>query len=137
MMPRQMRREFAGAIYHVMNRGDRREEIFRNEDDRRMFLDTLSEACGKTGWQIHAYCLMRNHFQCELVHANQSTGRAIEIDLARRTASRLRTLPQREKQKITYIKLNIQTACPPRTAVPVNQGCCGRFFHSQHPDRPR
>jgi hypothetical protein len=30
-MPRQMRREFAGAIYHVMNRGDRREEIFRTE----------------------------------------------------------------------------------------------------------
>jgi len=61
-MPRQMRREFAGAIYHVMNRGDRREEIFRNERDRRMFLSTLTEACGKTQWQIHAYCLMRNHF---------------------------------------------------------------------------
>jgi len=61
-MPRQMRREFAGAIYHVMNRGDRREEIFRKERDYRMFLSTLSEACGKTDWQIHAYCLMRNHF---------------------------------------------------------------------------
>ncbi len=61
-MPRRMRREFAGAIYHVMNRGDRREEIFRNERDRRLFLSTLTEACGKTGWQIHAYCLMRNHF---------------------------------------------------------------------------
>jgi REP element-mobilizing transposase RayT len=61
-MPRQMRREFAGAIYHVMNRGDRREEIFRDEPDRRMFLATLTEACGKTEWQIHAYCLMRNHF---------------------------------------------------------------------------
>ena len=35
-MPRQMRREFAGAIYHVMNRGDRREEIFRTERDRRV-----------------------------------------------------------------------------------------------------
>ena len=33
-MPRQLRREFAGAIYHVMNRGDRREEIFRDEQDR-------------------------------------------------------------------------------------------------------
>src|ERR1017187_5561544 len=61
-MPRQMRREFAGAIYHVMNRGDRREEIFRNEGDRNLFLSTLTEACGKTGWQIHAYCLLRNHF---------------------------------------------------------------------------
>src|SRR6202790_3522504 len=39
--------------------------------------------------------------------------------------------------KLTYIKLNSQAACPPRAAVPVNQGCCGRFFHSQHPDRLR
>jgi REP element-mobilizing transposase RayT len=61
-----MRREFAGAIYHVMNRGDRREEIVRDERDRRMFLDTLTEACGKTQWQIHAYCLMRNHFHLVL-----------------------------------------------------------------------
>ncbi|HEU0038726.1 MAG TPA: hypothetical protein VFR76_05590, partial [Verrucomicrobiae bacterium] len=39
--------------------------------------------------------------------------------------------------KLTYIKLNIQTPCPPRSAVPVNQGCCGRLFHSQHLDRLR
>jgi REP element-mobilizing transposase RayT len=45
-----------------MNRGDRREEIFRDDQDRRRFLETLAEACGKTGWQVHAYCLMPNHF---------------------------------------------------------------------------
>lgn len=62
-MPRQIRREFAGAIYHVMNRGDRGgEDIFRSDGDRRMFLSTMTEACAKTGWQIHAYGLMRNHF---------------------------------------------------------------------------
>ncbi len=61
-MPRQIRREFAEAIYHVMNRGDRREAIFRQDNDRRLFLATLAEACAKTQWQIHAYCLMRNHF---------------------------------------------------------------------------
>jgi putative transposase len=65
-MPRQVRREFAGAIYHVMNRGDRREAIFRAAQDRRLFLDTLTEACRKTEWQIHAYCLMRNHFHLVL-----------------------------------------------------------------------
>jgi len=65
-MPRQLRREFAGAIYHVMNRGGRRERIFRDEEDRRMFLAALSEACGKTHWQIHAYCLMGNHFHLVL-----------------------------------------------------------------------
>ena len=44
-----------------MNRGNQRRNIFRDEADRRGFLTALGEACGKTGWQIHAYCLMRNH----------------------------------------------------------------------------
>src|SRR5271156_5371184 len=61
-MPRKLRMEYEGAIYHVMNRGNRREDIFRDEADRERFLAVLGEACGKTQWQIHAYCLMRNHF---------------------------------------------------------------------------
>ncbi len=61
-MPRQLRMEYPGAIYHVMNRGDRREDIFLDDGDRRRFLETLEEACAKTDWQVHAYCLMRNHF---------------------------------------------------------------------------
>src|SRR4051812_14021953 len=61
-MPRPLRVEYPGAIYHVMNRGDRRQDIFRDVHDRQRFLATLTEACGKTEWQIHAYCLMRNHF---------------------------------------------------------------------------
>jgi len=65
-MPRQLRREFAGAIYHVMSRGDRREKIYRTDQDRRLFLTALTEACGKTSWQIHAYCLMSNHFHLVL-----------------------------------------------------------------------
>ena len=45
-----------------MNRGDRREPIFLDEADRRRYLETLAEACAKTGWQVHAYVLMPNHF---------------------------------------------------------------------------
>lgn len=45
-----------------MNRGDRREDIFCDDHDRQTFLKTLGEACAKTAWQVHAYCLMRNHF---------------------------------------------------------------------------
>ena len=51
-----MRVEYPGAIYHVMSRGDRREDIFIDDVDRRDFLKTLAEACQKTGWQAHAYC---------------------------------------------------------------------------------
>ena len=45
-----------------MNRGDRRELIFMDDADRQRFVETLGEACAKTGWQIHAYVVMPNHF---------------------------------------------------------------------------
>lgn len=61
-LARKLRVEYPGAVYHVMNRGDRREPIFRDDADRQEFLRTLGEACGKTGWRIQALCLMSNHF---------------------------------------------------------------------------
>ena len=61
-MARKLRVQYAGAIYHVMNRGDRREPIFSDDQDRKRFLKTLGQACEKTCWQVHAYCLMNNHF---------------------------------------------------------------------------
>ena len=61
-MPRALRIEYEDAIYHVLNRGDRREPIFRDDVDRRRFLDTLGETCAKTDWRVHALCLMGNHF---------------------------------------------------------------------------
>jgi REP element-mobilizing transposase RayT len=69
-MPRQLRVQYPGAIYHVMDRGDRREDIFVDDVDRQDFLKTLAEACLKTGWQVHAYCLMRNHFHMVLETPN-------------------------------------------------------------------
>ena len=45
-----------------MNRGDRREAVFLDDQDRELFLDTLGEAGEKTDWQVHAWCLMSNHF---------------------------------------------------------------------------
>jgi REP element-mobilizing transposase RayT len=61
-MARKLRVQYPGAVYHVLNRGDRRERIFCDDHDHQRFWDTLGEACAKTGWQIHAYCLMPNHF---------------------------------------------------------------------------
>src|ERR1035437_10133803 len=61
-MPRQLRIEYAGAIYHVMNRGDRREPIFHDDLDHKRFVAALGEACTKMDWQGHADCLMNNHF---------------------------------------------------------------------------
>src|SRR5208283_4985061 len=61
-MPRKLRMEYPGAIYHVINRGDRREDIFRDDADRTRFLEALGEARAKAGWHVLAYCLMPNHF---------------------------------------------------------------------------
>lgn len=61
-MARKLRIEYPDAIYHVMSRGNRREVTFLDNQDRYSFLETLSAACQKTAWQIHAYCLMPNHF---------------------------------------------------------------------------
>ena len=74
-MPRQPRIEYPGAVYHVMNRGDRRENIFVDDVDRQDFVKTLAEACAKTGWQVHAWCLMPNHF-----HAVVETPNANLVD---------------------------------------------------------
>ncbi|HEY5910014.1 MAG TPA: transposase, partial [Verrucomicrobiae bacterium] len=65
-MPRRMRIQYPGATYHVMCRGDRREKIFLDDVDRQDFLKTLAEASQKTGWQVHAYCLMPNHYHAVL-----------------------------------------------------------------------
>ena len=61
-MPRQVRIEYEGAVYHVMCRGDRREDIFRDAGDREMMLATLAERVGRTGWKMHAWVWMRNHY---------------------------------------------------------------------------
>jgi len=52
-----LRVEYPGAVYHVMNRGDRREPIFKVKDDadRKRFVETLREACAKTSCRVHAY----------------------------------------------------------------------------------
>ena len=61
-MARKLRVQYPGSVYHLMNRGDRREPIFRDDADRDGFLATLGEVCLKTSWPAHAYCLMANLF---------------------------------------------------------------------------
>ncbi len=65
-------------MYHVMSRGNRRDDIFLDDVDRHDFIKTLAEACQKTGWQVHAYCLMRNHYHLvlETPNANLVAGMA-------------------------------------------------------------
>jgi len=65
-MPRSPRIQFEGAVYHVLARGNRREPIVLDDQDRCTFVDTLGEACAKTGWEIFGWTLMNNHYHLAL-----------------------------------------------------------------------
>ena len=61
-MARPLRIEFPGAVYHITSRGNERKAIFRNDQDRKMFLDTLTNVTLRDNWLCHAYCLMDNYY---------------------------------------------------------------------------
>ncbi|NOY86611.1 MAG: hypothetical protein GXP52_04855 [Deltaproteobacteria bacterium] len=61
-MPRKHRLEFPGAIYHINHRGNHQEYIYRDNDDRKLFLKLLKTTILRMNWICHAYCLMDNHY---------------------------------------------------------------------------
>jgi putative transposase len=61
-MPRTLRLEAEGGLYHVINRGNYRRDVFGAEKTKRAFLRCLEEACARTGWVVHAWCIMSNHY---------------------------------------------------------------------------
>ena len=65
-MPRPLRIEYPGAIYHVINRGNYRSWVFEEDGAKFSFEDCLFEACSRSGWALHAYCVMGNHFHLAL-----------------------------------------------------------------------
>jgi putative transposase len=75
-MSRPLRLEFAGALYHVTSRGDRREDIYCDDTDRGLWLDTLAHCCERFNWAIHAWCQMSNHYHLviETAEGNLSAG---------------------------------------------------------------
>jgi REP element-mobilizing transposase RayT len=75
-MVRPLRIEFPGALYHVTSRGDHREAIYRDDMDRRAWLETIQLVCARFHFVVHAYCLMPNHYHLllETEDANLSKG---------------------------------------------------------------
>jgi putative transposase len=61
-MPRALRHQYPGAVYHIMARGDGGKAIFENDEDRKAFLFRLGQVCESRGWRVHAWVLMGNHF---------------------------------------------------------------------------
>jgi len=65
-MARKLRLQYAGAFYHVINRGNYRADVFASDGAKDAFLECLGEACEKTGWKVHGYVVMRNHYHLAL-----------------------------------------------------------------------
>ena len=61
-MSRATRIEFEGACYHVMSRGVARMPTFRDDEDRRSFLEIVGDLVGRGALEVHAFCLMPNHY---------------------------------------------------------------------------
>jgi putative transposase len=59
---RPLRIEYDGAVYHVTSRGNEKKAIFRDEEDRELFLNILKDVNVRFNWLCHAYCLMNNHY---------------------------------------------------------------------------
>lgn len=60
-MGRRLRLHFPGACYHVIVRGNNRERLFVEDQDRLGFLALMAEGVQRFGHEVHAYCLMPNH----------------------------------------------------------------------------
>lgn len=75
-MARPLRIEYEGAVYHITSRGNARQDIFLDDEDRLSFLKILSDVVARYNWVCHAYCLMPNHYHLlvETPDANLSRG---------------------------------------------------------------
>jgi REP-associated tyrosine transposase len=70
-MARAWRIEFDGALYHILSRGNEQQEIFRDDIDRRLFLETVGEMSDRFEMDAFAYVLMDNHYHI-LLKTNRS-----------------------------------------------------------------
>jgi len=75
-MARPLRIEYDGALYHITARGNERKPIYKDDEDRTVFLDVLKLVNSRFNWIFHAYCLMNNHYHLvvETPDSNLSKG---------------------------------------------------------------
>jgi putative transposase len=61
-MPRPHRINIEGGFYHILTRGNQRQDIFLTDTDRKRFLEYLEKYTAIFNYKLHCYCLMSNHF---------------------------------------------------------------------------
>jgi putative transposase len=84
-MPRPLRPIADGLIYHVINRGNNRQTVFRKNADYAAFLQTLSDLKERKPFELYGYCLMRNHFHLLVRPQGESISRIVQSLLVSHT----------------------------------------------------
>ncbi len=80
-MGRKKRIWYEGAIYHIFNRGNNKQNIFRDAKDRTFFLGKLNNSIEEHRIKIHAYCLMPNHYHLLLETSDVNISETMHIFL--------------------------------------------------------
>ncbi len=88
-MPRQARTVFGGVPHHITQRGNRREDVFFDDQDRAVYLTWLAEYCQEFEVEVLAYCLMSNHIHLVAVPANEDGLQRVLKPLHMRYAQRI------------------------------------------------
>ena len=70
-MPRQARTVISHVSHHIIQRGNRRQDVFFGEEDYKTYLSLLKETCEKAHIQVQAYCLMTNHVHLIVVPSEE------------------------------------------------------------------
>lgn len=77
-MARKPRLHIPGALYHVILRGNARQDIFFTPEDRTEFYDLLAEGVHRFGYRVHAFCLMTNHVHLALQAGDETLSRGLQ-----------------------------------------------------------
>ena len=77
-MARPLRVEYPGAFYHVMNRGNAGEVLYKTKKDRERFLENIENAAKRFSLKVHTYCLMGNHYHLIVETLEPNLSRAMQ-----------------------------------------------------------
>ena len=78
-MPNKKQVRYPGATYHIMCRGNRLSDLFRDEEDYQVYIDILKQVKEKHEFILYTYCLMTNHIHLQLQTLNEEIWEIMRI----------------------------------------------------------
>jgi putative transposase len=77
-MPRRLRIEYPGAIYHIMARGNGRQDIVCDDHDRQRLMDELAWCVNRTSWQVFSFVILSNRLHLVLKTPEPNLARSMK-----------------------------------------------------------